>query len=83
MAEMEPPRRRRPEDSERRKDTAFVLPVFGVLLLLPPLLNLFTREALVFGLPLEAVYLFAVWLALVVGAFLLSRRGGPTDTGAD
>lgn len=64
----------RPAGDTRRRDAAFVLPAFGTLLLLPPFLNLFNRGLLVFGIPLEAVYLFTVWLALILGAFAMTRR---------
>lgn len=64
----------RPAGDTRRRDAAFVLPAFGTLLLLPPFLNLFNRGLLVFGIPLEAVYLFGVWLALILGAFAMTRR---------
>ncbi len=61
-------------DGARSRDAAFVLPLFGVLLLLPPFLNLFTRNVLLWGIPLEVVYLFGIWIALVAGAALLTRR---------
>ena len=64
----------RPAGDTRRRDAAFVLPAFGTLLLLPPFLNLFNRGLLVFGIPLEAVYLFGVWLALILGAFVMTRH---------
>lgn len=64
----------RPAGDTRRRDAAFVLPAFGTLLLLPPFLNLFNRGLLLFGIPLEALYLFGVWLALILGAFAMTRR---------
>lgn len=67
----------RPAGDTRRRDAAFILPAFGTLVLLPPFLNLFNRGLLVFGIPLEAVYLFTVWLALILGAFAMTRR--PAD----
>lgn len=69
------------DDRTDREDIAFLLPFFGVLLLTPPLLNLVVGGVAVFGVPLEVVYLFAVWVLVVAGAGLLSRRppfrGGP------
>ncbi|WP_322989045.1 hypothetical protein [Hoeflea sp.] len=63
-----------PTDSRRRwQDAAFAIPVFVVLLLLPPVLNLFTIRRLLFGIPLEVVYLFTIWAALVMFGALLSR----------
>lgn len=50
-----------------------MIPAFALLLMLPPLLNLFRVERLLLGMPLEVVYLFAIWTALVAGAALLSR----------
>ncbi|MBV0890873.1 hypothetical protein KTN05_03300 [Paracoccus sp. Z118] len=58
----------------RLRDAAFVVPVFALLLLLPPFLNLFRVGRMLFGIPLEVVYLFAIWTALVAGAFVLSRH---------
>lgn len=65
-----------PDARRRRRDAAAVLPLFGTLLLLPPFVNLFARNALLFGIPLEVVYLFGVWTALVLGALVMSRRLG-------
>lgn len=45
----------------------------GVLLLMPPLVWIFNKPVSVFGIPLAALYVFGVWLALVVGAFALTR----------
>lgn len=67
------PLRTRPDPGSRRRDAGFFLPVAGVLLLLPPFINLFTHPRLIWGIPLEVVYLFGVWLALILGAFALSR----------
>lgn len=72
----------RPEEDQRGRDRHFALPTFGALLLMPPFLNLFNREVTVFGLPLVAVYIFALWLALVIGVFLLGRRSSRKDDGS-
>lgn len=70
---MRNPLRLRSDDRSRREDIAFLPPLFGVVVLLPPILNLFAVERLVFGLPLEVIYLFMVWTLLILGAVLLSR----------
>lgn len=68
----------------RRRDAAFLLPALCLLILLPPFVNLFVREMLVWGLPLEVVYLFGVWIVLVVGAMVLARKlGAPEIDGED
>lgn len=63
----------RPGDHRKLRDAAFVVPAFALLLLLPPFLNLFAIGGLLFGIPIEVAYIFAIWAALVVAAALLSR----------
>lgn len=57
----------------KREHAAFLLPVAAALLIVPPLLTLFDAGLLVFGVPLQTLYLFAVWLAMIAGAALLAR----------
>ncbi len=54
----------------RRQDAALALPLLGVLLLTTPLLALFSKNILIFGVPLVFVYVFGVWFILI----LLARR---------
>jgi len=68
MAEARPP-------SRRSRDLALIVPVFGASLLMPPLIGLFARPDIApFGIPLIIVYLFGLWLALIVGALLITGR---------
>ena len=59
----------------RRKLVAAALffTVFGALGYLPPLIILFRYDLRVFGVPVETVYVFALWFVLVVGARWFSR----------
>ncbi len=60
---------------------AFLLPVGGAVLILPPLVLIANVSTTVFGVPAIIAYLFAVWLALVVAAFVLQRAlGGLQET---
>lgn len=69
------PRQDRPSPDHRKTEhAAFMLPVFGALLLLPPLLDAFAVPHRLFGVPVEVVYLFTVWLLLIAGAAVMSRR---------
>jgi len=45
-----------------------MLPIFGGLLIIPPLLTLFTGPHRIFGVPLDTAYLFTVWGLLIFGA---------------
>lgn len=49
--------------------------VVGTAGLLSPLVGAFNRPATIAGFPLLPVYLLAFWGALVLGAWLLTRRG--------
>lgn len=60
------------DDRGKREDLAALLPVFGVVLLMPLVANLFLARITVFGLPLDMLYVFAVWILLIAGAAGLS-----------
>lgn len=47
--------------------------LFGAMAILPPLILLFRFDGLIFGVPVETVYLFALWIGLVIGAALFGR----------
>ena len=51
----------------------------GCVLLNYPLLSLFNRPLILFGIPLLYLYMFAVWASLIVLIFLATRmRPRPT-----
>ena len=58
----------------------FVLTVAGLLLLVPPLVQLFNHDIRFGGVPQIVVYLFGVWLVLIVGTVLLARLLEPDRT---
>lgn len=60
------------KDQRRLQDLAFLLPCFGLFLLLPPLLQLFDGAGTLFGVPLLLIYLFACWLGLILAGWRLS-----------
>lgn len=60
--------------SKRLSDIAVIAPIFGFILLIPPVIGLFATDAKIFGAPMVLVYLFAVWLGLIVVAVWLGRR---------
>jgi hypothetical protein len=66
------PRERGHRGREKREDLAIIIPAFGVIFLVPLVANLFVVRERLFGVPLEIVYLFGVWLFLVAGAVGLS-----------
>jgi hypothetical protein len=45
----------------------------GLMALFPPLLGAFNRQGSLMGIPILPLYLFAVWGALVLICWLLSR----------
>lgn len=69
--------RQRPDQPLRQRkarDRALILPLVGLMLLMPPIAAIFQLDARVGGVPFLLVYLFAVWAALITGAAGLARR---------
>jgi hypothetical protein len=58
----------------RLAERALVLTVVTLILLTPPILNIFNAPILVFGIPLLHVYCFGVWLvAVALGGWISTR----------
>ena len=57
-----------------RERGSVVALIMGHLLLGYPLVNVPNRPVLVLGVPLLYLYLFALWLAGIAAAWLLSRK---------
>jgi hypothetical protein len=58
----------------RLSDRTFVLTVVTLVLLTPPIVEIFDVPGFVFGVPILHLYCFGVWLAaIVVGARLAFR----------
>jgi hypothetical protein len=60
--------------TQRRREAGLILPFFGLVLVAPPLVNLFISDITIFGAPLIGVYLYSVWAVLIGGSFWLSRK---------
>ena len=67
----------------RLETAALVLPLFGALLFVPPLLGVFNVPVAIFGVPVVAIYLFSVWLGLIGATALLSHALGRNGPGGD
>ena len=63
-----------PSTAAKFRDAAFLLPVAGLFLLLPPVIDLFTARVSLFGIPLIVAYIFGLWSALILVAFWFSHR---------
>lgn len=64
------------------RDTAVLLPFVVLLLLLPPIIVVFSAPQMVAGIPLIVVYIYIVWAASVLVAFLIARRLQQAEQGA-
>jgi O-antigen/teichoic acid export membrane protein len=62
-----------------RRDRLIGLFVLGLVLLNPPILNLFGGT--IFGWPALYLYMFASWAALIAGVALAMRGASTPDTG--
>lgn len=63
-----------PSVAAKFRDAAFLLPLAGLFLLMPPLIDLFAGPGTLFGIPLIVAYIFGLWSALIVVAFWFSQR---------
>lgn len=61
------------------RDRSMVLLVVGAVLLMPPVATIFLLDGLIFGIPIVIFYIFAVWLALIIGAAFLAKPLGRMD----
>lgn len=59
---------------DRSREAAFVIPMFGLFLLLPPILSVFDTGTTILGVPLLHIYVFSVWLGMVLAGVWLARR---------
>lgn len=65
----------KPPPSGRLRDAARLLPVLGLVLLMPPVITLFAASrAELAGVPLLVVYVFGTWIGLIAAAARLARR---------
>lgn len=48
--------------TRKSRDIAFLIPVFWIVLIMPPIVSLFSVEEEIAGIPLILLYLLAVWL---------------------
>lgn len=63
-----------PLSSRKVAERALILPLIGLVLLIPPIAGIFEIDARVFGIPFTILYLFGVWAMLIILANRLSRR---------
>lgn len=57
----------------RHRDAAFLLPNLGLVLLVSPLIDVFTDAGRLFGIPVVVLYVFGVWFALILACGRLAR----------
>lgn len=64
-------------EAKRRNERLIVLPLVGVIALNYPLLSLFSRAKLLFGVPVLYLYLFAVWLLFILCVAAILEQSPP------
>lgn len=76
----------RPADTRRgsqgARDVAAALPFAALVLLMPPIILIAAVPARLAGVPLIIVYIFGVWAAIVLAAFLVARALAREDPAA-
>ena len=61
-------------DTRKLEHAALVVPIFGAVLIVPPVINIFLYPIHFAGAPLIVAYLFAVWVGLIMATALMSRH---------
>ena len=59
---------------KRKKERLVVMLVVGAIVLNYPLLALFSRIKLLFGIPILYLYIFSIWVFLIVGVALILEK---------
>jgi hypothetical protein len=59
---------------KRQNERLIVLLVLGVIALNYPLLSLFSKVQLLFGIPILYLYIFSVWFVLIVCIALILEK---------
>jgi len=54
------------------RDRAAILPLAGIILLMPPVADIFELHAKLAGIPFALIYILTVWVLLIAGACALS-----------
>lgn len=61
----------------RKTEWAVVLFCAALLLLFPPILSLYDKPDLIFGLPLAFIAIYAIWAVLILAVFIGARKTAP------
>jgi hypothetical protein len=72
----------------RKKEWSILLFVACLIIFMPPVLSIFDKSYLVFGIPVSYLYLFGSWAAVIIFTALGARRrpeatNGPVQPGFD
>jgi predicted membrane channel-forming protein YqfA (hemolysin III family) len=61
-------------DQRKLEAAVFVIAIISAMLIVPPIVYIFNQPFLHFGVPQVVLYLFGVWLVMIVGTALVTRR---------
>lgn len=64
---------------QKLRDAALLLPIFGLLLFLPPFVGLLHGTSNAAGVPAVVLQIFLVWAALIGAGAWLSRQLGSDE----
>ncbi|MCP5086599.1 MAG: hypothetical protein GY952_07355 [Rhodobacteraceae bacterium] len=68
------PSGKRAQPTRKIRESAALLPLLGIFLLLTPLISAFTQDSFTGGIPKAVSYIFGIWIGLIVLAAILARR---------
>jgi hypothetical protein len=74
-------RARQPGRPRKLRDAAILLPLAGLILLMPPAAGVVALPLQLLGVPLPVAYVFAIWAGLIVAARIIGGRLDRADRG--
>ncbi|PHQ71057.1 MAG: hypothetical protein COB93_04030 [Sneathiella sp.] len=63
----------------RKKEWSILLFVVCLIAFVPPVLTIFDKPGLVFGIPLSILYLFGTWSAVIIFTAIGAHRRSPEE----
>ncbi len=64
----------RGHSAKKTQDKAMLLPLIGLIFLVPPVVGIFQLNVKFLNIPFTLIYLFVFWAGLIFCAALLSRK---------
>ena len=59
---------------QKRRESRWAIFIIGIVLINFPLISVFNKSDLVFGVPLTYFYLFLIWMMMIVFTYIMTLK---------